>query len=296
MQTCYRHSDQPAGVVCQRCDRPICPKCMHQASVGFHCPECVKSGKQKVITGPGAFQVRPIVTQVLVAINVAIFLIGAAVSGGKDAISGGNGTFQFDFALVAKLWQRGNSLYTGSVSGSHGVGVGAGQWYRMVTSGFLHYGILHIALNMYALWILGRAVEQYGGRLRFGIVYAVALVGGSLGALVLSPDSLTAGASGAIFGLMGALMVGHRAQGVSLRNSPLIGVLLLNLVFTFGFPGISIGGHLGGLVGGAAAGWILFDLAPRKLLDPRLAYGLCALLGLACIVGGVVFASGYTPS
>lgn len=269
---------------------------MNQASVGFHCPECAKSGRQKVVTGAAAFTSQPVVTQVLIAINVAVFLIGAVMSGGRDALAGGNGRFQFDFALVARLWQRGDALFTGPIAGSHAVGVGAGEWYRMATSGFLHYGILHIALNMYALWILGRAVEHFGGRLRFGIVYAVSLLAGSLGALLLSPDSLTAGASGAIFGLMGALMAGQRAQGVALRSSPLIGVLVLNLVFTFGFPGISIGGHLGGLVGGAIAGFVLFDLGGRRRMDARLTYAICATVGLACVVAAAVFAGGHMPT
>lgn len=259
---------------------------MHQASVGFHCPECVKSGKQKVVSGPGAFVIRPIVTQVLVAINVAVFLLGVVTSRDPGAAFGGSqDRLQLNFGLIAKFVTR--------AAPTDLRGVGAGEWYRMVTSGFLHYGILHIALNMYALWILGRAVEQFGGRIRFGLIYGVSLVAGSLGALVLSPQSVTAGASGAIFGLMGALMAGHRAQGVSLRNSPLIGVLLLNLVFTFGFPGISIGGHLGGLVGGALAGWILFDVGPKKRIDPRAIYGMCVGIAVLCLVAGVTFASSY---
>lgn len=295
MSTCYRHPDQAAGIVCQRCDRPICPKCMHQASVGFHCPECVKSGKQKVIAGPGAFQSRPVLTQVLIALNVAVFLVGVVLDG-AGAFQGDNGKLSRSFGLLAHAWQRGESFYTGAVLGSHEVGVGGGEWYRMATSGFLHYGIIHLAFNMYALWILGRSVEHLGGRLRFGVVYATALLGGSLGALLLSPGSITAGASGAIYGLMGAIFVAQRAQGVSFRNSPLLGILMLNLFITVAIPGISIGGHLGGIVGGAAAGWLLFDLARRPGMDKRLPFALCGVLAAACVAIGVVFASGYTPT
>lgn len=262
---------------------------MHQASVGFHCPECTKAGKQKVYQGLGSLQARPVLTQILIAINVAVFLIGVALDG-SGAIGGDSGRMQFDYGLIAKFSTR-----SGQTIPSLG-GVGEGEWYRMITSGFLHYGILHIALNMYALWILGRAVENLGGRLRFGIVYAASLVAGSAGALVLSPSSLTAGASGAIFGLMGAIFLAQRAQGVSFRDSPLLGILLLNLVITFGLPGISAGGHIGGLLGGAAAGWILFDYGMRPGVDKRIPLAACGALVLVCVVGGAIFASGWQPT
>jgi membrane associated rhomboid family serine protease len=296
VQTCYRHSDTPAGIVCQRCDRPICPKCMHQASVGFHCPECVKSGKQKVVSGPAAFVSQPIVTQVLIGINVLVFVIGSIVEKRFQIGLGGGGSFHSSFGLIARVWQRGASFYNGPVLGSHAAGVGGGQWYRMITAGFLHYGLFHVAINMYALWILGRAVEHIGGRLRFGIIYGVSLMVGSLAALVLSPTALTAGASGAIFGLMGAIFMVQRAQGIGFLESPLLGVLLLNLVFTFGFGGISIGGHIGGLFGGGLAGWILFDLARKPGIDKRLPFALCGVIAIGCLVAGIVFASGYTPT
>jgi membrane associated rhomboid family serine protease len=273
VESCYRHPDQPAGIICQRCDRPICARCMNQASVGFHCPECVKQGKQKVYQGIGALQSRPIVTMALIAINLVVFVIGV-VADGSDSLGGKTGRFQFDWAD--------NAIF-----------VGDGEWYRLVTSGFLHYGIIHIALNMYALWWLGQAVEQIGGRLRFGLVYATALLAGSLGALVLDPDHLTAGASGAIYGLMGAIFLAQRAQGVAFRNSPLLGVLILNFVFTIGFPGISIGGHVGGFVGGALSGWLLFDYGRRPGVDKRLPLALCAAAAVAFAVAAIVFSANY---
>lgn len=261
---------------------------MHQASVGFHCPECTKQGKQKVYQGIGSLRTRPVLTQILIAVNVAVFLIGLAMDG-KGALTGDSGRLQIDYGLIAKF-SSGSFTFPG-------LGVGEGEWYRMVTSGFLHYGLFHLALNMYALWILGNAVESLGGRLKLGLIYGVSLVAGSLGALLLSPGSLTAGASGAIFGLMGAIFLAMRARGVPFRDSPLLNVLILNLVITFAFAGsISIGGHLGGLAGGAAAGWILFDLAERPGFDKRLANGACAALGVLCLVAGVVFATGWTPS
>jgi len=267
---------------------------MHQASVGFHCPECTNKNPQKVYQGIDSMRVRPIVTQVLVAINVAVFLIGVVISG-AGALGGEMDWMQTHFGLVAKLWERGGSLYTGPVPGSHEVGVGAGEWYRMVTSGFLHYGLLHIAFNMYALWILGAVVEQMGGRLRMGVVYGVSLMAGSFGALLLSPDSLTAGASGAIFGLMAAIIAAHRAQGIPFKNSPLLAILIINLVITFGMPGISIGGHIGGLIGGAIAGWALFDLPRRSEASIAMGYIICGAVTLICLVGGVAFSTAHMP-
>jgi membrane associated rhomboid family serine protease len=258
---------------------------MHQASVGFHCPECARSGKQKVVSGPGAFRARPVLTQILIAMNVAVFLVTVGRDGTK-ALGGDTGRIFFDYGLIAKF------TYQGQVA--PGLGVGEGEWYRMVTSGFLHYGLLHLALNMWALWILGQVVEQMGGKLRVGLIYGVSLVAGSLGALLLSPGALTAGASGAIFGLMGAIFLAHRSQGIPFRNSPLLPILLINLAFTFGVNGISIGGHLGGLAGGAAAGWLLFDFARRPGMDKRVPYALCGGLAVACVVAGVVFSSGYS--
>lgn len=296
MPTCYRHPDREAGIVCQRCDRPICPQCMHQASVGFHCPECTKKGAQKVYQGVGALRVRPIVTQVLVGLNVVVFLIGAALSGEAADYFGGSLTqFQVDFGAMAKLWERADGLYTGPVLGSEAIGVGAGEWYRLVTSGFLHYGVFHILVNMWALWVLGQALEQYGGRIRFGVIYGVSLLAGSFGAVLLSPQSVAAGASGAIFGLMGALFLVFRAQGVPWRNSPLLNILVLNLVITFAIPSISKGAHLGGLAGGLLAGWLLIDVARRPGVGDKVAYGICGAVAVALVVASVVFSTGYQP-
>lgn len=261
---------------------------MHQASVGFHCPECAKAGGQRVYRGAASLRTPPILTQILIGVNLAVFLVGVAMAGG-DALAGQITDLHVDFGLVAKG-------VVGTPQSWSWVGVGEGEWYRMVTSGFLHYGVFHLAVNMYALWILGNAVENLGGRLRFGMIYAVSLLGGSLGALLLSPGDLTAGASGAIFGLMGAIFLAQRAQGISMRESPLLGVLLINLVITFGVGGISIGGHLGGLVGGAISGWLLFDLGRRPGVDKRLPLALCAAVAVACLVGGVVFATNWTPA
>ena len=166
----------------------------------------------------------------------------------------------------------------------------------MVSSGFLHYGIIHLGLNMWALFVLGSALEQLEGRARMATVYGVGLVGGGLGALLLSPGSLTAGASGAIFGLMGGIFLAQRARGVPFSQSPLIPVLVINLLITIGLPGISIGGHLGGLVGGGLAGFVLFDVGRRPNLPKYVPFLGCAVIAMACVVAGVAFASGWQPS
>ncbi|HWJ96570.1 MAG TPA: rhomboid family intramembrane serine protease [Acidimicrobiales bacterium] len=292
-QTCYRHADRQAGVICQRCDRPICPECMHQASVGFHCPECTKKGAQKVYQGVPSLRERPIVTEVLMGLNVLVFVIGAvAVASGNgvaDYFGGASTSFHVDWASTTYVYV--NRL-TGELSG----GVGGGEWYRLVTSGFVHFGIIHLAVNMYSLWILGRAAEQYAGRLKFGVIYGVSLLAGSFGSLVLEPTALSAGASGAIFGLMGAMFLAFRAEGIPLSRSPLLSVLILNLIITFSVPNIAIGAHLGGLVGGAITGWAFFDLARRPGLDQRIPYAVSGALAVALVVGSIVFASGYAPS
>ncbi|MGN6695531.1 MAG: rhomboid family intramembrane serine protease [Aquihabitans sp.] len=279
-QTCYKHPDRQAGVICQRCDRPICPECMRQASVGFHCPECTKKGAQKVYQGIGSLYRRPVVTEVLMGLNVLVFLVGAiivAVDGDlTDYIIGNATTFHADY-------------------GSWAYAVGAGdQWYRLVTSGFLHFGILHLAVNVWSLWTLGRKQEHYAGRLKFGIIYGVSLLAGSMGALVLEPRSLSAGASGATFGLMGAAFLMYRAERIPFSRSPLMTVLIVNLVMTFVAPNISIGAHLGGLAAGAAAGWAFYDLARQPGVDKRIPYALCGAIAVASVVGAIVFANGYS--
>jgi membrane associated rhomboid family serine protease len=295
VRTCYRHPGQPAGVICQRCDKPICPACMHQASVGFHCPECVKSAPQKVYRGTSAFAGnRPLLTQILIGVNVGIFLLGIVMTG-ANAVDG-----------ASKLARYGGLLAQGSFDGRTLDGVAEGQWYRLITSGFLHYGFLHLAFNMYALWVLGGMLEKSVGRVQLAIVYFVSMLGGSLGALIVSPDALTVGASGAIFGLMGAVLALGRSRGISIRNSPVLGVLIINLLLTFGLSSfISVGGHVGGLIAGFITGMLLFEL-PSRITRTQVAGGsaqpnmeaaaragmaLAAGLAVVLFVGGIVAAN-----
>jgi membrane associated rhomboid family serine protease len=165
--------------------------------------------------------------------------------------------------------------------------VAGGQWWRLLTAGFLHSGILHLGFNMAALFVFGPPLEARLGRTRFAALYLASLLAGSLGALLVSPDRLTVGASGAIFGLLGAIIVGQRASGI--RASGMIPLLIINLVFTVAVPGISIGGHLGGLAGGVICGAILYN---RRLGGRNSLLGLAACLALAgaCFVAALVVA------
>lgn len=256
---------------------------MHQASVGFHCPECTRSGSTTVYHGIPTEV--PWLTYVLIGLNVAVFLIGVALDG-QGALRGGADRMTLDYGLFARL------TYNGYVSN---FGVGAGEWYRIITSGFLHAGFIHLAMNMYVLYLLGRLVEP-AGRMRMALIYVAALVAGSLGALLLTPGNPTVGASGAIFGLMGALFMGHRSMGIDWRNSPVLNVIVLNLVFTFLFARmISVGGHVGGLVGGGIAGWLAFDLARKPTVPNWVAPALTVVFTIACGVGAVVFAESWLP-
>ena len=236
---------------------------MVPAPVGVQCVECVRQGRAR----PSPTQTLrrytsgPVVTYSLIGVNVAIWLLGLLAGPG--------------------------ALLTGSplagAFGLFGPAVAAGEWWRLITSGFLHSGLIHVGLNMFVLYILGPGLEHVLGRVRFIALYAAGLTAASLGALLLSPAALTVGASGAIFGLMGATIIGQRASGINPWRSGIIGWVVINLIFTVVVPGISIGGHLGGLAGGLIAGLILW----RPGLRPALASLACLGLAAAFLVAGL---------
>jgi membrane associated rhomboid family serine protease len=278
IQTCYRHSDRRAGVVCQRCDRPICPDCMRQASVGFHCPECTKQGAQKIVRPQQLLHARPVITQVLIALNVAVFVAG--VGSGLET----RPQVAVDYGLISEFTTSGGAVFPG-------LGVAHGEWYRLVSSGFLHVNVIHIAFNMLVLYQLGQLLEPAFGRLRFGLVYAVSLLAGSLGVMVVSPNNLTMGASGAVFGLMGFAFMALRARGIDPFSTGLGGTIVLNLIITFTLSNyISVGGHVGGLIGGVVCGWILTSAGPRFLKDDALTLGSVVMLGLVVATSAVLIA------
>jgi len=235
---CYRHPDRETRVSCSSCGRPICPDCMTPTPVGMRCPECA-SQRTKVVrnpTGTPGASAHP-ATYALIAINVIVFLVELA--GGSGGLSV-NGTSKFfvDFAL-------------------YGPSVAEGEWYRLVTSGFLHVSIIHIGFNMFLLLILGRLLEPALGTPRFLVLYFASLLAGSFGALVAEPNALTVGASGAVFGLAGAVFVIARGRGMDALAGEIGFLIIFNLVWSFVGSNISIGGHIGGLIGGTICALVI---------------------------------------
>jgi membrane associated rhomboid family serine protease len=267
MPTCYRHPGRETGVSCANCGRPICPDCMTTTPVGMRCPECSRQ-TTRVRNMRAAYDGRPLVTTILVAVNVLIFF-GMSSSSGHFGSAGGR--LFSDYALF-------------------GPAVANGEWYRLITSGFMHSGFLHIGFNMYVLWILGNAMEPSLGSVRFAGLYFASLLTGSFGALLVKPDAFTVGASGAIFGLFGATFVMQRARGINPMQSGIGPVILLNLGFSL-LPGlnISIGGHLGGLVGGALVGFLM-DQAARHRREAWVPVAICVLIGAVAFAGALAIA------
>ena len=238
--SCYRHTDTWAGVLCQRCNRPICTSCMIEAPVGFQCPECVQEGRKRMREWSTGSPIR--VTQALAAVNAVVW-VAVSLYAGSLSLWGGRATeLHYDFAL-------------------HGAYVYDGEWWRLVTSAFLHYGLLHMAMNVFILVLLGRMLEPAIGWWRMLLLYGVSLTGGALGALLVEPNGLTAGASGAVFGLAGAVVIAERASGRRWQDSGILMFLAINIVFSFLWPGVSIGGHLGGMIVGALAAVVLWSFA-----------------------------------
>jgi membrane associated rhomboid family serine protease len=242
--TCYRHPTRPTYVSCSRCGRPICPDCMTSAAVGQQCPECVNEGQRSVRQARTHFGGRitkgSLVTYTLIAINVVMFVLQHTST-----------RMQQDLVL----WPP---------------AVADGQYYRLVTSAFLHYGLAHIVFNMWALWAVGPQLEQWLGRLRFGVLYGLSGLGGSVLVYLLSPlNTATAGASGAIFGLFGATFVLFRRLRLDARG--IVFLIVINLVITFVVPAVSAQaiswqGHVGGLVTGTLVAAVFAYVPARQRL------------------------------
>jgi membrane associated rhomboid family serine protease len=288
MATCYRHPGRETGVSCSRCDRPICPDCMTPTSVGMRCPECAgDSTKVRTPTFAASPSSVARATMILIGINVAAFLL--EVLTGSGGLSSTGSTVFADGALCGNAIGEGGFCGGGAIAESDG-----GEWWRIVTSGFLHAGLIHLALNMFVLYVLGQVLEPAIGTPRFVALYFVSLIAGSLGALLLTaPDRFTVGASGAVYGLFIATIIVARRRGLDHVVSQLGFWLGLNLLITFTVPNISVGGHLGGLVGGALAALVVVGfergIARRETLGTELA--LMAALGVACFVGAIAVAN-----
>jgi membrane associated rhomboid family serine protease len=259
MPTCYRHPNRETGVSCSNCGNPICPDCMTPTPVGMRCPNCAR--QRTPTRSLQSMAVDPIATYVLIAINVAIF-----------------------FAI------RG-SLQTGVQLVLDGPDVADGDLWRLLTSGFVHVEYWHIGLNMLSLFWLGRMMEPALGHVRFVAIYLASLLCGSLGVLLLEPDATAYGASGAIFGLLGGVIVMARNRNIDLVQSGLVPLLAINLILTFTVPGIAIGAHLGGLVGGLVVTYVAEELARRRRGSLVPAVVFCAVVGVAAVVGSYFVAA-----
>jgi membrane associated rhomboid family serine protease len=238
---------------------------MTSTPVGMRCPECApQRSRVRSSVARGASSDAPVLTYILIGICTALEF--GVLSSGGDATAGlGGGSVIGDFALF-------------------GPAVADGDWWRLVTSGFMHAGLAHLLFNMFSLYILGSLLEPAIGRVQFAVIYFVSLLCGSLGVLIVSPNEVTVGASGAIFGLMGAAIVILRNRGFDVMGSGLPFWLGLNLVLTFGVSGISIGGHIGGLIGGTLCAAVMYEL-PRYVRGlPRYAP---TVLGAALGAGAV---------
>jgi membrane associated rhomboid family serine protease len=274
-QVCYRHPNRETNVACSRCGRPICPECMHDSPVGMRCPEC--AGQR---TRARALPVRRsgtlYGTYALIALNVIVFIAEIGGGGGAASLEGGG-------RLISDGGLLGPAI------------ADQDEWYRIVTSGFLHAGPLHLFLNMFVLYILGTLLEEAIGTARLVGIYFVSLLAGSFGALLLDPDQLTVGASGAVYGIMAATFLVARQRGVEQLASQIGLWVVLNLVFTFSVPGISIGGHLGGLAGGAAAALVIIaGERRRQVAGGAEALGLLVIGAIA--VGGALWAAGLSET
>lgn len=276
MQTCYRHPNRETSVACSRCDRPICPDCMTPTPVGMRCPECAgeTTRVKRPGFGAGALSSRAPATFTLIGINVVIFVAQLAAGGGATSFDGG-GWLSENGALC------GNAVGSGGLCSPPLIETAGSEWWRIITGGFLHGGFIHVALNMFVLYILGTLLEPAIGTTRMLAIYFVSLIAGSAGALLLTdPVQNTVGASGAIYGMFAATLLIARSRGLNQIVAQLGFWLVLNLVLTFSVPGISIGGHLGGLIGGAIAGAVVLGVERRSGSSIR-APEVLTYLGLA---------------
>lgn len=264
---CYRHPERESYVLCQRCGRTICSECQTQAAVGVHCPECVREArgrapkrKPAIVTAFRRGSSKPVVTFTIMAITFAVYVL----------------------QILAPDFMLQNFAYAPSYFPNE-------PW-RMITAALLHtpfqgpISLTHIAFNMYALFVFGPMLEHILGRVRFLALYLIAAFGGSVAVLLLAPGSVVVGASGAIFGLLGAFFVIERGRGGNVTQ--LVILIALNFGIAFFLPNISWQGHLGGLIAGAAVGLVYLQTRrPNQVRWQRaLVAGIAVLLGIIAAV------------
>lgn len=260
---CYRHPDRETLVRCSGCERPICTDCMHSTPVGIRCAECAgaPTGVRRVVQ-QSYRRGRVPFTVALIVVTTIMFV-----------------------AQIATNEARGSGGFLGGVTGAldlTGPDVANGQWWRIVSVALTHAGIVHLTMNMISLWVVGSIVEAGLGPVRYLGIYLAAIVWGSAGALIHTPNVPTVGASGGIFGLLAAIMVVQWLRGGRVGGD-LIAVMAFNLAFTFSIQGISKGGHLGGIVGGALAAFAAVGLEQHLRTTRRHQVALVALAGIVVV-------------
>jgi membrane associated rhomboid family serine protease len=263
---------------------------MTSTSVGMRCPDCAgQTVKVRTAAAVTRQSGEPIATYVLIALNVIVFLAEVLGGGAATTVQGGGSVID-DGGLC------GNAIADGGACG--GIPNEGGEVWRILTGAFLHAGPLHLLLNMFVLYILGTLLEPAIGTLRFIGIYFAALFAGSLGALLATdPTEVTVGASGAIYGLMGAAIVVARGRGLEDISSQIGLWLVLNLVLTFSIPGISIGGHIGGLVGGTLAALLVIAVERGRVGGSRVAIEVVGLLLITVAsVIGALWAAGQSSA
>lgn len=262
---CYRHPNREATLRCSNCERPICTDCARDTPVGYRCPECAPTSKAVLADD---LVVTKSIIFACVAVYVAEMIFGLSGGGGIGLTStGGSQIFQEGALRAIEVYQ--------------------GEWWRLFTVGFLHAGLLHLALNMYFIWIFGNLLEPALGRLNFAAIYVASLLGGSVGALALTPAAqATVGASGAAFGLLGVALVMARKRGLDDLASQLMMLAVLNGAISF-LPGISLGGHLGGFLTGLVLGLLTYGPLRRQ---PKAVLAASAGLAIALLIAGVLIA------
>lgn len=282
--TCYRHPGRESYIRCQRCDRTICPDCMRDASVGFQCPDCVAEGQKATRSGRTAYGgLRPtnasITSGVLIALNVGVWIAILATGGGASRLVDWLGLRPNGLCLLGDGGYDVTRTVCSAEGGEWLPGVADGAYWQLLSAGFTHVTVFHLAFNMLALWVIGPQLELALGRSRFLALYLLSLLTGS--AVVLwagSEFQLTVGASGAIYGLFGALIVVARRVGGDMRS--LWALIAVNVFITFAVPNISWQGHLGGFVGGLLVAGVLVH-APRG--SRRTMFQISGLVAIAAL-------------
>ena len=285
--TCYRHPDRETGVSCSECGRGICPDCMTFGPVGIRCPEHSgqRQGAAKVVQSVQRQSAARTgwASMTLIGVNVLVYFLQLAQ--GAPLSANGGSIYENGVLVVSRLGSDDQPL-----------GLAEGEWWRLITAAFLHYGPVHLFMNMLVLFLFGPPLESVLGPARFLLLYLASGFAGSAGALLMDPNAATVGASGAIYGLFGAMLVLER-QGTYVFGGSVIPLLVINLAITFVIPGISIGGHLGGLAGGALAMLVLSRFGQKRVVyASNDLFGYVGLISVAVLSVAIAYfkVRGYT--